>query len=308
MNRFTMDKLELARVTPLLGFTLLLLITIVNPPRSFSQGLALSNNEYDFENSKKSNEQKHSSLKVVGDPFKFPMPLGGLDVERLHSVDQNRDESLQDNNKIPSHSSTILKHSTFKAMIIPGKTPVSNRAENTTNLSFNTNAQNNFTAIHGTGITKDNTTNKIFNLQINGKNLPVMYQLSGSSNVLLNMIMQNNPSLLIHLASRSPGNLTIELARNIIDSKNKDLRSDSPFAVFEDGHEVSYVEKSNNVTRQITIHFNKGISQIAIAGTHVSPEYSATTAFYSVSMCISIFIIIGLARYKRLYSISHTRH
>jgi hypothetical protein len=313
MNRFIRDKPELARVTALSGFTILLFITIVNPPLSFSQGLPLSNNENDFENPKKSHDHKQSSMKAVADPFKFPMPLGGLDVERRGSVDQNRDEKSQDNNNLPSHPSTTLKHSTFKAIIIPDKRSMNNRIEN---LSSNTSGesaaikQTSITPIHGTNINlaapKDDRTSQIFNLQLNGKKLPVIYQLSGSSNILLNMTMQNNTStLLIDLASRSPGNLTVELARDLIDSKNNDLRSDGPFAVFEDGHEVSFVEKSNNnLTREISIHFDKGTSQIAIAGTHVSPEYSATTVFYGASMCISILILLGLARYKRFYSIS----
>jgi hypothetical protein len=316
MNIFTRVKPELARVTALSGFTILLFITIVNPPLSFSQGLSLTNNENDFENPKKTHDHKHSSMKAVADPFKFPMPLGGLDQERPGSVDQNRDEKSQDNNNLPSHPSTTLKHSTFKAIIIPDKRPVNNRIENTTNLSSNTNGesvairQSSITPIHGTNINlavpKDDRTSQIFNLQLNGKKLPVIYQLSGSSNILLNMTMQKNTStLLIHLASRSPGNLTVELARDLIDSKNNDLSSDGPFAVFEDGHEVSFVEKSNNnLTREISIHFDKGTSQIAIAGTHVSPEYSATTVFYGASMCISIFILLGLTRNKRLYFIS----
>jgi hypothetical protein len=51
--------------------------------------------------------------------------------------------------------------------------------------------------------------------------------------------------------------------------------------------------------------FNKGTSQIVIAGTHASPEYGATTtALYGVSMCISITVLILVARRSR-FSFTH---
>jgi hypothetical protein len=319
LNRFTWSKSELAGVIAVFGITVLLFTTILNPPLLFSQGLSSGSSEKDFENSKKSHEQKHSSLKAARDPFRFPMPLGALDTDRPDSIDQNQDGNSQHNNNLPSPSSTTLKHSTFKATIIPDKKSIKNKTENSTNGSFNIQSksvdstQNNITSIHSTSsslaVPNENKTGQIYHLHINGKSLPIRYKLMGSSNNLLNMTMQNNnATILIYLSSSSPGRLTIELARNIIDSKNKDLRSDSPFAVFKDGHDVSFVEiENNNLTRQISIHFNKGTSQIAIAGTHASPEYSVTTALYGVSMCISVVIIIALTRYKTIDSISHIR-
>jgi hypothetical protein len=308
----------LAGVTALFGIMVLLFTTVLSHALSFTQGPSSGNNENDFEDSKKSHEQKHSGSKPARDPFKFPMPLGGLDIDRLDSIDQNGDDKSQHNNNLPSPSNTILKHSTFKATIIPDKKSIKNKTENTTSGSFNTNSksvdsQKNTTSIHSASssitVPNGNKTGQIFNLHLSGKSLPVTYQLTGSSNSLLNMTLQNNnATILIYLSSMSPGTLTIELARNILDSKNKDLRSDSPFAVFEDGHDASFVEKENkNLTRQISIDFNKGTSQITIAGTHASPEYIATTALYGVSMCISIVIIIALTRYKKFDSISHFR-
>lgn len=308
----------MAGVTAVFGITVLLFTIILNPPLSFSQELSSGSSEKDFENSKKSHEQKHSSLKAARDPFRFPMPLGALDTNRPDSIDQNQDENSQHNNNLPSPSSTTLKHSTFKATIIPDKKSIKNKTENSTNGSFNIKSksvdstQNNITSIHSTSsslaVPNDNKTGQIYQLHINGKSLPIRYKLMGSNN-LLNMTMQNNnATILIYLSSSSPGTLTIELARNIIDSKNKDLRSDSPFAVFKDGHDASFFEiENNNLARQISIHFNKGTSQIAIAGTHASPEYSVTTALYGVSMCISVVIILALTRYKTIDSVSHIR-
>ena len=309
----------MARLTALCGITAVLFTTILNPSLTFSQELSSSDNEKHLEKSEKPHEEEQSSLKATRDPFKFPMPLGGLDTDRPESIDQNEDENSRHPNNLLSPSSTIIEHSTFKATIIPDKKSIKNKTENTINGSFDINSksvgrtQNNTTSIHNTSssltVQNGNKTGQIYNLYINSKSLPVRYQLTGSSNILRNMTMQNNnPTLLIYLSSTSPGTLTIELGRNIIDSKNKDLRSDSTFAVFEDGRDVSFVEiENNNLTRQISIPFNKGTSQIAIAGTHASPEYSATTALYGASMCISIVIIIALARYKILNSILHVQ-
>ena len=309
----------MAGLTALFGITVVLFTTILNPPLSFSQGTSSDDNKNDFENSKKPHEQKHIRLKATRDPFKFPMPLGGLDADRTDSIDQNEHENSQHANNLPPPSSPVIEHSTFKATIIPDKKSIKNKTQNTINGSFNINSksvgrtQNNTTSIHSTGssLTVQNSTKtgQIYNLYINSKSLPIRYHVTGSSNNLLNMTMQNNnPTLLIHLSSTSPGKLTIELGRNILDSKNKDLRSDNPFAVFEDGRDASFFEiENNNLMRQISIPFNKGTSQIAIAGTHASPEYSATTALYGVSMCISIVIIIALTRYKIRDSLSHVQ-
>ena len=318
VNRFTCSKSELTGVTALFGITLLLFTTILNPALSFSR-VSLDNNENNFENSKKSHEQKHIPSKATRDPFKFPMPLGGLDIDRTDSIYQNQDENSQQDNNLASPSNSILKHSTFKATIIPDKKSIKNKIENTANGSFNINSgsadtiQNNIISIHSAGskqptVANGNISDQIYNLHINGKSFPVRYQLTGSANKLLSMTMQNsNATILTYLSSSSPGMMTIELARNIIDSKNKDLRLDSRFAVFEDGHMTSFVEtENNNFMRQISIPFSKGTSQIAIVGTHASPEYSAATVLYGVSMCISIVIIVALTRYKIIGSISHS--
>ena len=321
VNRFTRSKSELAGIIALFGIMLLLFTTILNPPLSFSQGVSSVNNENKFENSKKSHEQKYIISKTNRDPFKFPMPLGGLDMDRPDSIDQNHDENPQPNNNLASPFSSILKHSTFKASIIPDKKTIKNKVENTTNGSYNINRgsadsiQNNIISIHSAGskqftVANGNISDQIYNLDINGKSLPVRYQLTGSANKLLNMTMQNSSAtILTYLSSSSPGTMTIELARKIMDSKNKDLSLDSRFAVFEDGHMASFAEtENNNLTRQISIHFSKGTSQIAIVGTYASPEYSATTVLYGVSMCISIVIIIALTRYKIIGSVSSNKN
>ena len=314
MNRFTPSKSKSAGVSALFGITLVFFTIILNPPLSFSQGRSSDEIENDFENSK----HKQISFKGTTDPFRFPMPLGGLDTDRPDSIELNEDENSPHTNNLRPPFNTIIEHSTFKATIIPDKISLKNKTENTISDSFKTNGKsvsrtaNYTTSIHsaGSGLTwqNGNKTNQIYNLYINNKGVPVRYQLTGSSNNLLNMTMQNNnPSLLIYLSSASPGTLTIELGRNIIDSKNKDLRSDSPFAVLEDGRDASFAEiENNNLMRLISIPFNEGTSQIAITGTHASPEYGATTALYGVSMCISI-VIIALIRYKIRDSISRIR-
>jgi hypothetical protein len=319
LNRFTPSKSELAGVTAIFGITIVLFTPILNAPLSFSQGMSSDEIQNELKNSKKPHEQKPISLRATTDPFKFPIPLGGLDTDRSDLIDRAEDENSQHINNLRTPSNTIIEHSTIKATIIPDNKSLKNKTENPINGSFNINSksvgltQNNTTSINTTSssLTGKNgsKTGQIYNLYLNSKSFPIRYRLTGSSNNLLNMTVQsNNPTLLLYLSSSSTGKLTIELGRNIIDSKNKDLRSDSPFAVFEDGRETSYAEiENNNLMRQISIPFNKGTSQIAIAGTYASPEYNATTALYGVSMCISIVIIIAFTRYKIRDSISHIR-
>jgi hypothetical protein len=142
----------------------------------------------------------------------------------------------------------------------------------------------------------------LYNLDVHGKVIPIKYQITGLSNKLLNMSLKNdNATLLIQLSSSSPGTLRIELARNIIDSKNQDMHTDSPFAVFEDGLYTSFEEtENNNYVRQVIMQLHKGTGQIAIVGTHASPEYGSTTAvLYGISMTV-IVIIIVVVRYNRL--------
>ena len=282
---------------------ILLFAVILNPTILLSQGISSDHEQGDLQ-SAKPQEHKFSRLKASDDPFRFPMPLGQMDVDRRDLVDGSIHQHSQDLSS--SSSGTITKQSTFKATIVPEKKMTKKIRDNSTEIPFNINTKSapplDISLIHRKSgsflVTDANKTSRTYSLHINGKDIPVSYDVTGFSNNILNMTMQtNNATLLICLSSPSPGRFTIELARNILDSTDKDIHSDSPFAVFEDGHYTSFDETENNsYIRKLTMQFNKGTSQIAIAGTHASPEYGRAARLYGISMCISIIVLILVAR------------
>jgi hypothetical protein len=221
------------------------------------------------------------------------MPLGELDTNAVDSVDSNlkrKDQPSDDSTW--SGTGTALKHSTFKATTYI--TRKSDTKSDNVSSAYNKNIS--------IPISDNKNGSKLYNLDVHGKVIPIKYQITGLSNKLLNMSLKNdNATLLIQLSSSSPGTLRIELARNIIDSKNQDMHTDSPFAVFEDGLYTSFEEtENNNYVRQVIMQLHKGTGQIAIVGTHASPEYGSTTAvLYGISMTV-IVIIIVVVRYNRL--------
>jgi hypothetical protein len=271
---------------------ILLFTSLLSPVLVSSHGLSTykdTNSKYP----KKPHEHKITELKASKDPFKFPMPRGELDTNAVDSVDSNlkrKDQPSDDSTW--SGTGTALKHSTFKATTYI--TRKSDTKSDNVSSAYNKNIS--------IPISDNKNGSKLYNLDVHGKVIPIKYQITGLSNKLLNMSLKNdNATLLIQLSSSSPGTLRIELARNIIDSKNQDMHTDSPFAVFEDGLYTSFEEtENNNYVRQVIMQLHKGTGQIAIVGTHPSPEYGSTTAvLYGISMTV-IIIIIVVARYNRL--------
>ena len=112
--------------------------------------------------------------------------------------------------------------------------------------------------------------NNMYNLTSAGKIYPVKYQITGGK--LNNMTTDiNKGALLVDISSQSDGNLTVELPRNVLDSK-KPGGSDEQFAVFQDGQNSDFEEKANNnQSRTLAINFDKGTQEIEIDGTKVLP-------------------------------------
>ena len=317
MNKFIQCKLVGAGVTFLSVAVTLIFAFVLNPTVLFSQGALSVNEKGDLESVEKPHEHKFSRLKSYDDPFRFPMPLGELHINGQDSIHDGMQKNSQHSDRLLPSSGTITKQSTFKATIIPDRKTTKKMSHNTSKLSFDRNtksaaALSNTTTLNhqkssSVVVTDANITSRTYIFDVNGKDIPLRYEITGFSNKVLNMTMRtNNATLLIYISSLSPGEFTIELPRNIIDSTNKDMHSDSQFAVLEDGHYTSFYEtENNNYTRKLTMPFNKGTSQIVIAGTHASPEYGATTtALYGVSMCISITVLILVARRSR-FSFTH---
>jgi hypothetical protein len=248
----------------------------------------------------KSYDDKINELKTLKDPFKFPMPLGQPSGDGEKTIHSKLETHNQPDHKTPSstHKSTI--QSTFKAMLLADKKTIKNVLLNASTASSyfkSTKSANSTKSAHTSrniSAANENGT-KIYNLNISGRIIPIKYVLRGQPNEVLNMTLKdkNNSTLLVHLLAGSTGMLQVELARTVIDSKRQNMHTDKPFAVFEDGvYTPTYETRNGNDVRQLVIEFHKGISEIAIIGTHSTPEYgAAATIIHGISMTV---IIIGI--------------
>ena len=127
----------------------------------------------------------------------------------------------------------------------------------------------------------------IYNLTVAGKTFPIKYQIIGGK--LNNMTVDiNKGTLLAHISSQSNGNLTIELPRNVLDSK-KPGGSDEQFVVLQDGQNSDFEEKSNNnQSRTLATNFDKGTQEIEIDGTRVLPVTSISSPAKNPSTTITV--------------------
>ena len=110
------------------------------------------------------------------------------------------------------------------------------------------------------------------NMVINGKTFPIKYNITGGK--LLGLVADNDKTTVV--AVISPGGsgkmvLTIELPRNVIDSKGQG-NTDTKFLVKIDGKGVDYKEVANNLNARILgIDFSKDNRIIEISGTQMTP-------------------------------------
>jgi hypothetical protein len=112
-------------------------------------------------------------------------------------------------------------------------------------------------------------TNKS-DLVINGKTFPIKYNITGGK--LLGVIADNDRSTLVAIIGLpgDKGKLTIELPRNIIDSKAQG-NVDTKYQIKIDGKGVDYKEMGNSLTERILqIDFGKNDRVIEIAGTQMT--------------------------------------
>ena len=110
------------------------------------------------------------------------------------------------------------------------------------------------------------------NLVINGKTFPIKYNITGGK--LLGLVADNDKTTVV--AVISPGGsgkmvLTIELPRNVIDSKGHG-NTDIKFVVKIDNKGVEYKDLANNLNARILgIDFSKGDRVVEITGTQMTP-------------------------------------
>ncbi|MBV9667799.1 MAG: PEFG-CTERM sorting domain-containing protein [Nitrososphaeraceae archaeon] len=151
--------------------------------------------------------------------------------------------------------------------------------------------------------TSTSNGNKTYGVRIGDKTFPITYQITGSGNKLNNITAaKDNTTLLVNVGgSQAGGTLTIQLPRNLIDSK-KQGNQDSPYVIFQDSQPSQNVQeiKSNAQARTLSIAFDKGTDIIEIAGSKMVPEFGTASV---VVLAIAIMgIIIASMRYRK-----HTR-
>jgi hypothetical protein len=154
--------------------------------------------------------------------------------------------------------------------------------------------------------------NKTYSLNIGGKTYPINYQITGNGNKLNNIIPQkDNATLLVNIVSTSDGTLTIELPRNIIDSK-KQGGIDDDYVASADGQDTTANEiKNTNQVRTLAIDFDKGTNQIEVTGDHIVPEFGSSSAIAAAAIVFAVAtttigILAAGTKYRRLFGFMPT--
>jgi hypothetical protein len=104
-----------------------------------------------------------------------------------------------------------------------------------------------------------------------GKTFPLKYTMKGGK--LVGMLADKDRTTLVLVldTGRNGGNMTIELPRNIIDSKGAS-NADTKYQIKIDGKGVDYKEAANNMNARIlSIGFSKDNRFMEIIGTQMTP-------------------------------------
>lgn len=148
------------------------------------------------------------------------------------------------------------------------------------------------------------TTSDLVNskeLEIGNASYQIRYQISGDNQLNEMWVQRDNITLAAEVRALSDGVLTIELPRDVIDSK-KQSNMDDVYAVFIDGQLVPYDEIMNNThARILSIEFGNGSEQIEITGTHIVPEFGPLAALV---LAISIAGVVVVTRIKKVKSLN----
>jgi predicted secreted protein with PEFG-CTERM motif len=149
----------------------------------------------------------------------------------------------------------------------------------------------------GATVPRTVTGSNTFDLTIDDQTYPLMYNITGGE-VSSITADRAQSTLLINIASREDGTLTIELPRNVIDSKAQG-NTDEEYAVFVDDQPNNFEETTNNnEARVLEIGFDNGAEQIEIAGTQIIPEFGPISAMI---LAISIIgLILAATKYNKL--------
>lgn len=137
-------------------------------------------------------------------------------------------------------------------------------------------------------------------LEIGNASFQIRYQISGDNQLKAMWVQRDNITLAAEISAVSDGVLTIELPRDVIDSK-KQSNADDPYAVFIDGQFVQYDEIMNNTqVRILGIEFSNGSQQIEITGTHIVPEFGPLAALVLAISIASVAIVTKIKKFKKV--------
>jgi len=136
------------------------------------------------------------------------------------------------------------------------------------------------------------------NLKIGNKIYPINYQITGTGNKIISVILEKDKSaLLANISSPSSGTLTIQLPRNIIDAKKQGTNLDESYAVLVNSkYAVFHQIKNDTTVRTLAIDLGGGSTNIEIVGTHAVPEFG--TAAFTALLSIAIAGIVITTRAK----------
>lgn len=122
----------------------------------------------------------------------------------------------------------------------------------------------------------------------------IKYKISGGT---LNNLTgsQADSTLTAMITATADGNLTLQLPRNVIDSKNG--TNDSDYVVFVDQVEDFADDDMGKDVRTVTVNFTQGSEQIDIVGTSMIPEFGTVAA---IVLAVAIVgIIVATTRYSK---------
>ncbi|CAN5208293.1 hypothetical protein BH18THE2_BH18THE2_16460 [soil metagenome] len=143
-------------------------------------------------------------------------------------------------------------------------------------------------------------SNSTFDLKLDNKSYPITYNMSGGK-IDKMTAMKENSTLVIDLVTNDNGNLTLELPRNIMDSKNPQ-NEDEDYVIFADGLQIGADQiTTNDQVRTLSIDFDNGVEQIEIAGTRIVPEFGPLSAILLAVSVIGVLAVTSkLGKFRGL--------
>jgi hypothetical protein len=153
--------------------------------------------------------------------------------------------------------------------VSPGSTATVTTAGNKTTVIASAFSKNSAGGSNNLALNKTGFTNT-YVLTINGKIFPIKYTIKGGK--LVGMLADKDRTTLVLVLNpgKNGGNMSIELPRNVIDSKGAS-NGDTKYQVKIDGKGVDYKEVANNVyARILSINFSKDNRFVEIIGTKIA--------------------------------------